>query len=55
MSSLEMCSDRKSRGLVLGVYSNEDDPTDVVMLTENAAKYNAVTAIFKLSNKLHTH
>lgn len=42
LASTELCSERKSRGLVLGVYSNEDDPTDVVMLTENAAKYNLV-------------
>lgn len=44
VASTELCSERKSRGLVLGVYSNEDDPTDVVMLTENAAKYNLVRA-----------
>lgn len=42
VGSSELCSTPNSRGLVLGVYANEDDKLDIGILTDNAAKYNEV-------------
>lgn len=45
VGSNELCSTPNSRGLVLGVYANEDDKLDIGILTDNAAKYNEVRQI----------
>lgn len=39
----EKCSTPHSLGLVLGVYSNENDMLDSGQLTPNAAKFNEVS------------
>lgn len=39
----EKCSTPHSLGLVLGVYSNENDMLDTGQLTPNAAKFNEVS------------
>lgn len=38
----EKCSTPSSRGLVLGIYSKEDDRQDIGCLTENGKRYNEV-------------
>lgn len=43
VGNTELCSTPNSRGLVLGVYANEEDKLDIGILTENAAKYNEVS------------
>lgn len=45
VGNTELCSTPNSRGLVLGVYSNEEDKLDIGILTENGAKYNEVLVI----------
>lgn len=42
----EKCSTPHSLGLVLGVYSNENDMLDTGQLTPNAAKFNEVRKQF---------
>lgn len=42
----EKCSTPHSLGLVLGVYSNENDMLDTGQLTPNATKFNEVSNIF---------
>lgn len=42
VTGTEKCSTPDSRGLVLGVYANEDDKLDLGLLTPNAQKYNEV-------------
>lgn len=42
VSNHDLCSTPHSRGLVLGVYANEEDKMDIGILTDNAAKYNEV-------------
>lgn len=44
VASNELCSTPNSKGLVLGVYANEEDKLDIGILTENGAKYNEVTS-----------
>lgn len=46
VTGTEKCSTPHSRGLVLGVYANEEDKLDLGCLTENGLKYNEV--IFEL-------
>ena len=40
----EQCSNPASRGLVLGVYADENDRLDIGVLTPTAAKYNEVSS-----------
>ena len=42
VTGTEKCSTPHSRGLVLGVYANEEDKLDIGCLTEVATKYNEV-------------
>lgn len=43
MPEEDRCSDPNSRGLVLGVYANEDDRLDSGVLTPVGWKYNKVS------------
>lgn len=42
VTGTEKCSEPYSRGLVVGVYSDENDRTDTGRLTPMGAKYNEV-------------
>lgn len=44
VTGTEKCSTPHSRGLVLGVYANEEDKLDLGCLTENGLKYNEVSS-----------
>lgn len=48
----EKCSTPHSLGLVLGVYSNENDMLDTGQLTPNATKFNEVAASITFNNSL---
>lgn len=45
VTGTEKCSTPHSRGLVLGVYANEEDKLDLGCLTENGLKYNEVSVV----------
>lgn len=49
IENTEGCSTPHSRGLVLGVYSNETDKFDDGILTQTASQYDEVFAIFFLN------
>lgn len=51
VTGTDKCSTPHSRGLVLGVYSNEEDKLDLGCLTDNGLKYNEVRQFKIVLNK----